>query len=450
MTSTMKTLPLAALLLVAMSLAQAQAKDTDASKLGGPLTPVGAEQSGNADGSIPAWNGGLKPGAAAIEANGNYIDPFAAEKPLYVITKANAEEYKALLTAGQHALLTRFANYRINVYPSHRTARIPQKYQDESRANVTKVELLEGGNGLKNYGFGVPFPLPTKGLEVIWNHLTRYRGGAVQREFASATVQEDGAYTLVTYDSLSAFRENVKDLQPDANLLFYTYSRTTSPARYAGEVVLAHEPIDQVAEPRNAWQYIPGQRRVRRAPTVAYDSSARYTFGQVVSDSLDGYNGAPDRYEWNLLGKQERLVPYNAYRLMDKHHSYDDLLKAGVVNADMTRYEKHRVWVVEATLKPSQRHVYSKRRYYIDEDSWQILGAELYDSRGELWRVQENHMAQFHDVEVPYYAGEMTYDLIAGRYAVNNITNGVNHKWTWGQMLTKSEFTPAQLKRLGN
>lgn len=447
MKHSVKKLPLAIALVAACALAQA--KETDAGKLDGPLTPTGAERAGNADGSIPAWTGGLKPGAAAIASNGNYADPFANEKPLYTLTKDNYAQHKAVLTAGQQAMFARFADYRMNVYPTHRTARLPQKYFDQARANVSKVELAEAGNGLLNYAFGIPFPMPTKALEVMWNHLGRYRGGSMHRVYSSATVQEDGAYTLVTYDGLAAFRENVKDLEPDANLMFYSYSRTLSPSRYAGEVNLAHEPINQVAEVRNAWQYIPGQRRVRRAPTIAYDSSARYTFGQVVSDSLDGFNGAPDRYEWKLVGKQEMLMPYNSYKMMDKSIAYDDLLKAGHLNTDLPRYEKHRVWVVEATLKPTFRHVYNKRRFYVDEDSWSILAADLYDSRGELWRSQECYLVQFHDVEVPFYAAEVTYDLISGRYAVNNLTNGIPSKWEWGKVLSKANFTPAELKRLG-
>ncbi|WP_256659580.1 DUF1329 domain-containing protein [Pseudomonas sp. H9] len=443
----MKKLSLAIALVTACTLVQA--KDTDLSKLGSQLNPMGGEMAGNADGSIPAWTGGLKKGAAPIEANGNYVDPFAGEKPLFTIDKSNLAQYKAQLTEGQLAMFSRFPDYKMNVYPTHRTARIPQKYLDQARENVTKTELAEKGNGLLNYAYGIPFPMPTQALEVMWNHIARFRGGSISnRKFSSATVQENGTYTIVDYDSQAAFRENLTDLEPDSNILFMTYSRTLSPSRYAGEVTLAHEPINQVTEARNAWQYIPGQRRVRRAPTVAYDSSARYTFGQVVSDSLDGYNGAPDRYNWKLIGKQERLVPYNSYKLMDKKLSYDDLLKVGHLNSDLPRYEKHRVWVVEATLKEGQRHVYAKRRFYIDEDSWSILSTDIYDSRGELWRMQENYLAQFHDVELPFYATEGTFDLLSGRYAVNNMTNH-SPKWVWGEQMSKAEFTPAQLKRLG-
>ena len=76
----------------------------EAAQLGTTLTPLGAEKAGNADGSIPAWTGGLKPGAAPVDANGFLGDPFANEKPLFVITAANVAQYKDKLTPGQQAL----------------------------------------------------------------------------------------------------------------------------------------------------------------------------------------------------------------------------------------------------------------------------------------------------------------------------------------------------------
>ncbi|MCQ4288795.1 DUF1329 domain-containing protein [Pseudomonas stutzeri] len=442
-----KMLPLALGLLAACTLAHA--KENDPARLDSVLTPVGAERAGNADGSIPAWDGGMKPGVAAISANGDYSDPFAAEQPLYVITQANVSKYKDQLSVGQQAMLERYQDYRIPVYPTHRSASLPQAYLDESRANLDKVTLSDNGNGLDGYNFGVPFPQPTEGLEVMWNHLTRYRGGSIRRQFASATVQEKGDYTLVSSDGLTGFRERISDLDPNENVLLLNRVLTTAPSRYAGEVTLVHEPLNLAEDTRSAWRYNPGQRRVRRAPTVAYDSSARYSFGQVIADSVDGYNGAPDRYEWQLQGKREMLIPYNAYRMASKQTKYSELLTPRHLNPEHARYEKHRVWVVEATLKEGVRHVYSKRRFYLDEDTWQIVASDIYDSRGELWRSYESHIVMLHDIQLPMTAVEATYDLISGRYAVNYLANEVTSKAQFGETLSKSEFTPARLKRLG-
>ncbi|TDF86260.1 DUF1329 domain-containing protein [Pseudomonas sp. H9] len=443
----LKHIPLALTLLAACTLAQA--KETDASKLDGPLTPMGSERAANSDGSIPAWTGGMKSGAAAVSANGNYADPFAGEKPLYVIDSSNLAQYKNVLSPGQQAMFVRFPAYRMRVFPSHRSVRMPQQYVDESRANLAKVSLADSGYGLTGYQYGVAFPQPTQALEVLWNHLTRYRGGSIHREFSSATVQGEGDFTVVTYDARNVMREKISDLPPDENALIFTRVATLSPSRYAGEVTLIHDPINQVVSPRAAWQYIPGQRRVRRAPTVAYDNSARYSYGQVVSDSVDGFNGAPDRYDWKLLGKQELLVGYNAFQLASKDVKYADLLKGNYLNPDLARYEKHRVWVIEATVKPGARHVYAKRRFYVDEDSWQIMASDIYDSRGELWRNYESHLTMLHDRELPMTAAEVTYDLISGRYAANYLTNEIQKPIETGFVSSLNEFTPAQLKRLG-
>jgi hypothetical protein len=447
MNSTMKKLPLALFLLAACGLAHA--KQSDATLIGSKLTPMGSEIAGNADGSIPAWNGGIQASSGAASGSGDYADPFAGEQPLYSITKDNVGQYKALLTSGQQAMFKRFPDYRMVVYPTHRTASIPKSDQEQAMKNLAGTELVENGYGLKNYGYGIPFPQPTEALEVLWNHLTRYRGGSFTRQLASATVQDNGQYTLVKYEQVAAFRDRVKDLRPDDNLLYLYYSRTLAPSRYSGEVTLIHEPMNQVAEQRSAWQYIPGQRRVRRAPTVSYDSSARYSFGQLTQDGADGFNGAPDRYDWRLVGKQELLVGYNAYKARSKQLKYADLLKPNYLNPEHLRYEKHRVWVIEATLKPGVRHVYAKRRIYVDEDSWQIMVADMYDNRGELWRLFESHFAMLYDSQVPSIAAETTYDLISGRYTATQMSNEIDQKVEYGLPMEKAGFTPAHIRRLG-
>ncbi|MNZ56382.1 hypothetical protein D3C78_743270 [compost metagenome] len=449
MTTPMKKLPAVLALLVACLQAPVYAKGTDASQLDGRLNPMGGERAANADGSIPAWSGGLKPGSVTAASNGDYADPFAAQKPLMVISAANAGQYQNLLTPGQQAMLKRFPSYQLNVYPSERTAHMPAAVTAATRANVAAVSLAESGYGLVGYQDGIPFPLPTEPLEVMWNHLARYVGHSVQREMASATVESNGSSTLVTYQQSVHWRSAISDLPEQENALYYSVIRALSPSRVAGEITMVHEPLNQVQEPRSAWQYIPGQRRVRRAPTVAYDTSARYSYGQLTSDGVGGFNGAPDRYDWKLLGKEERLIPYNSYKLASKSLKYADILKANSIDPQLVRYEKHRVWVVEATLKPGNRHVYGKRRFYIDEDTWQIASAEMYDSRGELWRMYENYPMQLADIEVPFPAMDATYDLISARYTTNFMTNEYPQKMVFNALAKKEDYSPAALRRYG-
>ncbi|MCY1360352.1 hypothetical protein D9M69_469740 [compost metagenome] len=231
--------------------------------------------------------------------------------------------------------------------------------------------------------------------------------------------------------------------------MFYYKQRVVAPARLAGNVVLVHETIDQVKEPRMAWAYNAGQRRVRRAPQISYDGPGTAADGMRTTDNADMYNGAPDRYDWKLIGKSEMYIPYNSYRLQSPKLKYADIIKAGHINQDLTRYELHRVWEIEATLKPGERNIYAKRRFFIDEDTWTIVGSEHYDSRGQLWRVGEGHQYNNFQQGNSVYAASTLYDLLAGRYVVDQLTNEAKRGVEYGITPSMTDFTPAALRNSG-
>ncbi|MNF23857.1 hypothetical protein D3C84_44430 [compost metagenome] len=423
----------------------------EAARLGTTLTPVGAEKAGNADGSIPAWNGGLPQDAGAVDSRGFLSDPFASEQPLFTITAQNLDQYQARLTPGQVAMFKRYPDYRMKVYPSHRSASLPASILEATRKNAVSTRLVAGGNGLENFTGSNPFPIPQDGLEVIWNHITRYRGGSVKRQIVQIVPDPRGKGGPVTFDHQVAFRENLADYDPGkpSNVLFYHKQTVLSPARLAGGVELVHETIDQVKEPRLAWVYNAGQRRVRRAPQVAYDGPIASADGQRVADNYDMFNGAPDRYDWKLVGKQELYIPYNSYKLDDPKLKYADIIKAGHIDPDLARYELHRVWHVVATLKPGERHIYAKRDFYIDEDTWQAAAIDHYDGRGTLWRVAEGHSQYYYDHQTPWYTAETLNDLVSGRYLVLGLKNEEKSSYQFGIKAIEAEFTPNALRQSG-
>ena len=288
-------------------------------------------------------------------------------------------------------------------------------------------------------------------MEVIWNHITRYRGGSVRRTIGQATPLANGNYSIVQFLDEITWRTSLKDYDPntDPNVLFYFKQVIQAPTRLAGNVLLAHETIDQVKEPRRAWVYNAGQRRVRRAPQVAYDGPGTASDGLRTSDNFDMYNGSPDRYNWNLVGKKEVYIPYNSYKLDSTDLKYDQIIKPGHINQELTRYELHRVWVVEATLKDGQRHIYAKRTFYIDEDTWQATVIDHYDGRGELWRVAEAHNMSFYGELVPWYTVETLYDLLSGRYLVNGLNNEQDQSYVFNLEKSSQDYTPAALRRAG-
>lgn len=422
----------------------------EAAKLGQSLTPMGAEKAGNGD-AIPAWDGGLQSIPAGYKNDGIYVNPFPDEKPLFTIDQSNVAQYEDRLSPGQVAMIKKYSDYVLPVYPTHRTSTYPDDILKQTVENATKVKLVAGGNGLENYQNATPFPIPQNGLEVIWNHITRYRGGSVTRNVGQVTPQANGAYSVVKFRDELTWRTYLTDYEPglDPNVLFYFKQAITAPSRLAGNVLLVHETIDQVKEPRRAWIYNAGQRRVRRAPQVAYDGPGTAADGMRTTDNFDMYNGAPDRYNWKLMGKQEMYIPYNSYKLTDRNLTYDQIVKAGHINQQLTRYELHRVWHVRATLKEGQRHIYARRDFFIDEDSWQAAVIDHYDGRGELWRVAEAHAMFFYDHKVPWYALETLYDLQSGRYLALGLTNEEPEPYSFGVEHASRDYTPAALRRAG-
>jgi len=428
--------------------AQAQTSPADLDRLGKDLTPTGAVKAGNADGSIPGWDGGLTKPPAGFNPKSGYADPFPAEKPLFTITSANMVQYKDKLAPGQMEMFKHFPDYKMNVYTSHRTAAYPQSVYDYTKAEAGKALLAEGGNGVKNLVHSnVPFPVPKTGIEIIWNHVMRYRGGSFERFSASFPVMANGAFTPVTVKESMLMAS--AEANPEPNRLFSFMAVLTGPSSVAGESLLVIDPIDQVKDPRQAWMYNPGQRRVLRAPDVSYDAPGLGGDGLRTTDDYDGFNGAPDRYDWKLIGKKEVYISYNNYRLASKDVKYADLIRPGHMNQDLVRYEPHRVWVVEATLKPGKRHVYAKRTFYVDEDSWQVAHTDAYDGHGDLWRVHEIDAIQFYDVPTPWLACEAIYDLQARRYLVSGLTNQEKNM-RFNFKIDSSYFTADNLRRLSN
>jgi hypothetical protein len=437
------------LLLTAAVSTQAAISAADAARLGNDLTPLGGEKAGNADGSIPAWSGtpaipaGYKPGD-------HHPDPFAGDTVKFTITGANADQYADKLTAGHLALLKAYPTYKMPVFSTHRSASNPQRIYDATKQNATTATLTGDGNGFTGSVVGIPFPIPQNGLEVIWNHLTRYRGVAATRNIGQAAPQRNGSYSIVEFEDEFLFnycRDGIQEKDLD-NVLIYFKQAVVAPARLAGTILVVHETMDQVKEKRRAWVYNAGQRRVRGAPSVEYDNPGTASDNMRTSDQFDMLNGAPDRYDWKLVGKKEMYVPYNSYKLHAKGLKNDDILKPLHINQDLTRYELHRVWVVDATLKAGTNHVYSRRTFYVDEDSWQILAVDQYDGRGQLWRVSEAHCINYYDAQVFWSTLEVHTDLFAGRYLAIGLDNN-NKMYDYTLVRTPGDYTAARLRQEG-
>ena len=441
---------------LAAGAAWAEVPESVADRLGKDLTPMGAEKAGTAAG-VDAWTGKPIDGSALLSGydGGALPNPFAADKPLYTISASNAGEYDSVLTNGQKALLATYPDsFKMNVYQSRRDCTYPDFVYKAAKRNAVVGKNVDGGNGISEAFMSSPFPIPSTGLEIVWNHNLRYRGERVARDFNYAAPTASGAYTLtdvrdeIVFDYSNPQYSRAEDLN-NISIWFVLY--TSAPARRAGNVVLVHETLNMVKEGRKAWTYSPGTRRVRRAPNIAYDNPVTNGDGLATSDQYDGYNGAPDRYDWTVVGKQEKLSQQNNYTAVQT--PYKELLSASHPKQDVMRYELRRQWVVEGNLKANARHIYAKRVLRMDEDSNQMSGGEMYDGRGELWRIQEIGQApDFRpDAQVCWTTGgEFVMDLLAGRYLGLAMKSERPANFVTGlERLTPDYYTPANVRRLG-
>jgi len=425
----------------------AAVSQAEASRLGKDLTPVGAEKAGNGR-DIPPWTGGIpqdknhKPGEFQA-------DPYASDKPLFRISAKNIDKHQSRLTTGQIALLQRFPDMFFEVYPTHRSASYPDYVYDGIRTNATRAELLKYGAGVKGATMSSPFPIPENGLEVLWNHTLRYRGLTDSYTAVASSVTSGGQRMDALRDYEYFFKYSMRGAEPEDldNKIFLLKRKTLSPANMAGAITLVHETLDQIRSPRKSWIYMPGQRRLRRTPDLSYDTADVNTNSIRTIDQVDMFNGAPDYYDWELKGKQEIYIPYNAYKVHQGDLKLDDILLQHHINSELLRYEAHRVWVVEAKLRVGFSHRYSTRRYYVDEDSWSIIYAEEYDEKGNLWEVTEAHVINYYEVPVVYTTLEVTYDLKDGRYYAEGLDNERGSTMNFSFDLDERDFSPSAVRR---
>lgn len=445
------------LLLALSAQLQAAVSAEEAAKLGSTLTPIGGEMAGNADGSIPPYTGGLPADLAPpgyTPGDTMLPDPFAGEQPLLVITAKNMEQYKDRLTAVTQELLRRYPSYRIDVYPTHRSVSIAPYIIENTRKNATGARSIEGGLAMENALPGVPFPIPATGYEAMWNHLFRspgHLGYEINTRYESWNVDSSGTAVLATggevwASSPLATEEKIHIPAGPKDVYARLKVKYNAPARRAGEAILAQDAVNPLVQPRRAWQYLPGQRRVKLAPDISYDTPNPGTAGSSTYDDVGIFNGAMDRFEFKLIGKKEMYIPYNTYKL-NYEKEPARFVTANHLNPDYLRWELHRVWVVEATLKPGARHVYKTRYFYLDEDSWGAVASDEYDLNGGLYRGAFAHGTPNWYMKSGA-ATSVIYDLVSGVYNASGIFGpfgGIKYI----KPLSKAQWSPESLAGSG-
>ena len=420
----------------------------EAKALGTTLTAVGAEKAASKDGTIPAYAGGLTTAPAGFKAgDGIRPNPFATEKPRLVVDAKNMAQHAGNLTEGAKALLQKYPSFRLDVYPTQRSVAYPKFVADNTARNAVRAKTLNDARSIEGAHAGFPFPIPKTGNEAMWNHLLRFNGVAYQAKYRNLSVDTAGRTTLSVEGQSTQEFPFWDAAKADTDTFWRMKLQYTGPARRAGEALMLIAPLDIGSKDRRAWSYLPGQRRVRVAPDLSHDTPNPGTAGTTTFDDTFIFNGSMDRFDFKLVGKKEILVPYNAYAAVYQAKQ-DELLKPNHLNPDLVRWELHRVWVVEAKLKEGKRHGYSRRTFYLDEDSWSALASDGYDARGQLYRTGFAYMAPSYDLPAPYTDMFGHYDLVTGTYSLTGFiaeTGGLRHV----QALPDREWTPDALAGAG-
>lgn len=438
---------------VALGAAHVAAGEQEAARLGKDLTPVGAERAGNKDGTIPAWTGGDMKAPAGWKTGAPRPDPYAGDKRLFSIDASNVDRYKDKLSAGQVEMVKSIPGYRMDVYPTHRSCGYPDYFYERTKKNATTAKLAANGHDLAEaIGAAVPFPVPRNGTEAIWNHKLSWRGEGFSSHFSAFIPPKGGdgigeAISQDEWEMSPMWSPSNKGIADARNIEYQLLNVFTGPPSIAGDATLAQY---NFAKPNDVWLYFASQRRVRRAPTYQYDAPILNTENLEIVDQYLQFNGPLDRYDWKLAGKKELFVPYNTYRLNSPANKVADVVKPKFFNRDLVRYELHRMWVVEATLKEGMRHMFPKRTFYIDEDTWTILVEDMVDAQGKVWRTTE--MGPYMAWEVPacVWAANTSYDHVTGRAVLDRVlAGGKEPDWLAARegRLKAGTFEPDGLRR---
>ncbi len=436
--------------------ALAAATAEELAELGTTRTCVGALKAGNADGTIPEWSGkwlGVPP-QVNFEGTGNHpVDPYPEDKPLFVITAKNMNQYADRLSAGQKALFEKYPDsFQMPIYESRRDFRFPEKVCEVTRQNAEHAQLVDNGEGVEATTGGILFPFPKSGLELLWtSSIFTYRPWTEELISDNAYVLEDGNinWGRVKSRNLAPHLQTGTSGPTQGNSSFYL-NETILPERDRGEINTGTEFWNHTNEPRQSWRYDPGTRRVRQSPEYGFDMSFPGTGGSITVDEVRIFNGSPKRYDWKIVGQQEMYIPYNTYRLHSSEISYDELLTPGHANPEHMRYELHRVWVLEANLKGDYRHIYGKRHMYIDEDTWFMVMADNYDARGGLWRTSMVNYFYAYEAQTWQAGVGFYHDLQAGSYLAFNLVNEQPKAYTLNEGdLSDRDFGPQAARRAG-
>jgi hypothetical protein len=291
----------------------------------------------------------------------------------------------------------------------------------------------------------------------MWNSKMRYRGVGIDYKgtITAVSPRRGGTEWIRAGSEQTVF---IPSGAKGSNLLsslppveFYVFFGYLSPAALAGQALAITQYLNQAEN--ETFYYFPGQRRVRRMPTYSHDAPQIGMENQYTLDEPNVFNGALDRFDWKLVGKKEIFVPYNAFGAYDFQAKFEDVAQNDFIAQDHRRYELHRVWQIEATVKAGMRHSAPKRTIYLDEDSWAPVLMDDFDGQGKLTKSREGFLIPVYETGTCDVMAMVQNNVAEGRYVFDTHTVGVGKDIRWfteptGPRMRASFFTADNLRAM--
>jgi hypothetical protein len=412
--------------------ALAEVTAEEARQLGTTLTPMGAERAGNKAGTIPEWTGGLCKAPAGYspklgpQAGGApYVDPVAADKPLFRITRANLAQYADKIDDGTKELFRRYPTFAIDIYPTRRLACYADWVYENTAKRINMPKLVGNAPGITGAHAQVPFPIPKSGAEVMWNVILKFEPVRYRFKLDAGLMDTSGTFTRASFqvaDTENLYWDNTVTSLLEDKPYRRQLASNLEPASQAGLASLRMAFLRQDLHDDMAWSYVPGQRRVRRAPEFKYDTVSTTSGGLLIFDEIGGFDGKLDKYNWKLLGKREMYVPANDYRFLAA--TTEETMKKDHANPDLFRWELRRVWVVEGSLKEGERHIQQKKVFLVDEDSWISPIYYSVDHSGKIHHLMHLPPIQEYDKPGTRTGAFVLYDMPRNLYGFQTKPQG--------------------------
>jgi hypothetical protein len=273
----------------------------------------------------------------------------------------------------------------------------PRAYKEATEAHSGQVTLSADKTILENYVAGMPFPPidvndPEAATKIMWNYQYKpiITDDVLMRDFQvpsgpltyTAPMVPDRQFILGDFRRLyynGRLFVDPKPEMPNPDGIRYKeiLAPVVAPFDMKGVGQLSFRYLS-AARQDDTWLYVPAIRRIRRMSTSQRSDSL---FGQDTDqDSYWGFSGHIAWSEWRLLGVKEMLG------VVHREHYPVQRCPGGADFTYCDNWEKRPVYVIEGISKMPQ-YAYSKRILYLDSEAWVVLYSDMYDKRGELWKV---------------------------------------------------------------